>query len=332
MDKIVKKKIYDTLASVRSPYMYHLAVQLIRDFNKKQICGNVDLLRLYQRGVGPEEVKHFNKVLNIKKALYDYEYFNVCFLNNMVALCVRAVCEGYIPRIEIINSNGENVWEMLFQQPFSDVKTTGLKEVVVKQRDYLEVFPSFEEVYSRDRILYWGNAYRLFINFNDDVQQYIDDEIKTVIDDWKVLGVLCRGTDYIKTRPKGHPVQPDIQMFISKTKEFFEKGGYHKIYLATEDSRYDKAFREYFGEILLINKRQYYDNYYLSQNISLIKDVHFERDNDEYLKGLEYLSSLQILSHCQGLVAGNCSGTQAAVFWNNGAYEDQYVFDLGLYD
>ena len=59
--------------------------------------------------------------------------------------------------------------------------------------------------------------------------------------------------------------------------------------------------------------------------------MHFERENDEYLKGLEYLSSLYIVSQCKALIAGNCGGSQMAVFVNGGRHEYEHVFDLGMY-
>lgn len=83
--------------------------------------------------------------------------------------------------------------------------------------------------------------------------------------------------------------------------------------------------------MILVNKRNYYDNLYYYNNISYLADVHFNRENDEYLKGLEYLSSLNILSKCSGFIGGNCGGSQLAVFLNNLNYSETYVFNLGYY-
>ena len=110
-----------------------------------------------------------------------------------------------------------------------------------------------------------------------------------------------------------------------------ESEGYEYIYLATEDGRIDKAFRDVFGDKLLINNRNYYDEIYNNQKIELIKDVHFDRDNDDYLKGVEYLSSIVILSKCDSLLAGNCGGSQAAVFLNRLKYKKCNIYNLGLY-
>ena len=79
------------------------------------------------------------------------------------------------------------------------------------------------------------------------------------------------------------------------------------------------------------NKRTYYDRIMKEQSLVSIANVRFDRENDEHYKGLEYLSSLVILSRCQGLVAGNCGGTRMALFLNEGRYENCKVFDKGLY-
>lgn len=332
MKNKVKKAILNIIASVQPTALYCLLLRLLRLVKQSPVCGMSDLLRLYKGVVTKEKTEKYKKVMVFKKGLYDYEYFNICFLNNMLALCLRAVCEGYIPRIQILNSKGDNIWEMFFQQPFADIPDMHLPTTIIEDPHYLENFPAFEAVYNREVALQWGKVFSFFIRFNERSKAYIEEEIDGIIKGKNVLGVLCRGTDYIETKPKGHPVQPDLDSLIAKVEEVFKNGGYQYIYLATEDGRYDRAFRSVYGDRLLINKRKYYDRVYFDQKVSLIKDVHFNRDDDEYLKGIEYFSSLQILSKCQGLVAGNCSGTQAAVFWNNGNYKDIYIFDLGLYE
>lgn len=49
------------------------------------------------------------------------------------------------------------------------------------------------------------------------------------------------------------------------------------------------------------------------------------------LSGLEYLSSIILLSRCTALVGGNCGGTLGALFFNDEKYEFVHVFNLGLY-
>lgn len=86
--------------------------------------------------------------------------------------------------------------------------------------------------------------------------------------------------------------------------------------------------KEFKGKVL-INKRVWYDEYYNGHK--LIGEVHHKRKNDAYLSTLEYFSSVNLLSKCTGLVAGNCGGSVGAALLNNGKYEYMYIFNLGTY-
>ena len=39
----------------------------------------------------------------------------------------------------------------------------------------------------------------------------------------KVLGIRCRGTDYIKEKPKNHPVQPEISDVLREAKRIISE-------------------------------------------------------------------------------------------------------------
>ena len=294
------------------------------------IAGRCDLERIHRGKVTDREIRGFSKVLAIRKGYYDYEYFNVCFLNNVAVLCMKAFCEGFLPRVEICNSKGENLWESFFDQPFPDISTEG-KKVLVYDEKALEAFPLWDDIYDPRRRHEFIELYARFAILNSEAKHYVQSETDTLLPGRKVLGVLCRGTDYTATKPKGHPIQPEREQIIAKVREVFHSGAYEYVYLATEDSKYDALFRSEYGDRLLINRRNYYDKVFSEGELKLIKDVHFDRENDDYLKGLEYISSLQILANCDGLVAGNCGGTQAVVFWNGGKYREAHVFDGGLY-
>ena len=298
---------------------------------KKGKCGLAaycDLMRYSTGRIPADMISSFKRVRSISGGLYDYEYLNICFINNMLSIVLKSLNEGYLPRIDII-ANGKNLWEQFFKQPFESLYEN--KPVEVFNEKMVEAFPSWECIYKEDEVDFWGALYNDFLIFNDKTNDYIQDELNTIIGDRRVLGVLCRGTDYLLEKPKNHPVQPELNEIIVKAREMFDEGGYEYMYLATEDSKFDEAFREEFKAKMLVNKRKYYDKIFDSQNLELIKDVHFDRENDEYLKGIEYLSSLYILANCKALVAGNCGGTQAAVFLNRNKYEKKYIFDLGLY-
>ncbi len=297
--------------------------------NRQWLAGRCDLQR-FSKGKTIE--KGLNQtVLEIKKGLYDYEYFNICFLNNMLSIILKNASEGKVSRVNVVNQKGENIWDSFFVQPYFDldIHDWNREDCAYKMA---EPFPAFDEIFSDRRIKQWGSVYKKFVRFNERTQKYADDEVQNVLGDGKrTLGVLCRGTDYTESKPKGHPVQPELSEVMDLVEQKMDSLHCEVIYLATEDGKIDRLFRERFGEKVRINKRMYYDEIFDENKLNLIKDVHFDREDDDYLKGVEYLSSIYILSKCNALIAGNCGGSQTAVFMNGGAYEETHIYNLGLY-
>lgn len=80
------------------------------------------------------------------------------------------------------------------------------------------------------------------------------------------------------------------------------------------------------------NKRTYYgEAHYSNREINLIGQIHFDRENDNYLKVTGYLSSMIILSKCDAIVVGNGGGTLFAVL-NSETVKNRCVFDKGHYE
>ncbi len=167
---------------------------------------------------------------------------------------------------------------------------------------------------------------RDFCRLKPEPAAYIQNEIQTILRDDRVLGIVRRGTDYIGT---GMAKQPELTVMIAEARQWMEQYHYTKIYLATEDERIFDKFNEAFPNQILVNKRTYYDKAMTDQNVKWIGQVHFNRENDDYYKGLEYLSSIYILSKCQALLAGYCGAGNMAMLLNGGKYEKIKVYDLG---
>lgn len=325
-----KEEIIAKLSGILSDRQYIKIRKKIIQSKMAWCIGECDLHQV-EKGTLDTNINTSDIVVNMKKGIYDYEYFNVCFLNNVISFIIMSVAEKKIPRIEILNENGENIWEQFFVQPYSYLAVEACESMEV-ECDNAYVFPNWDEVFSEKRVKLWGKIYQKYVIFNQRTQDYIDSEVRNVLKKQRVLGVLLRGTDYIACKPKGHPVQPDLNDVIKMIQEKIEKLKCDKVYLATEDSKIQKELEKEFPGKILINKRVYYDKVYKHDKCEWIRDVHFDREHDNYLKGLEYLSSLTILSRCNALIAGNCGGTQMAVFLNDNKYEEKYIFDLGLYE
>ncbi|MCR5624745.1 MAG: hypothetical protein K6G11_05815 [Lachnospiraceae bacterium] len=292
------------------------------------LAAQCDMERIYTKRF--KEKTDFKECCVINRGLYDYQYFNICFMNNMLASIVKCHMNGVLPEVGFKNDAGINIWEQFFEQP------CGVGENLRKTPvdfECGELFPKFDEIYDKQRVKRWHRLYSRYIKLNKTSRKYIGNELKELdIKNRRVLGVLCRGTDYLKLRPKGHPVQPEISTVLKDTEEKLKEWGCDYIYLATEDSKIQKQFKDKFGDRVLENKRVYYDKVFDKDGLDFIKDVHFERENDDYLKGLEYISSMYILSRCDNIIAGNCGGSQFAVFMNGGRYNNSLIYNYGLYE
>ena len=272
------------------------------------------------------------KVMIINDMMWEGKYFNVAVLNNLLGLVVYCLYLGYIPIIQI-NEKDEDAfsWDWYFKQPLEDftkdIRIKSYKTLTKKRVGFSGewFFEQSGESYAR-----WRFIYQTFTLLNDKTREYIDSENILLGDLNNVLGVLMRGTDYISLKPAGHPAQPEKTEVIDKAREALLRNQYRAIYMATDDETYFNAFAEEFGnDMILSNKRVYYDKKYIPGD--LIGSIHFDREDDNYKKGLEYLSSMILLSRCDSLVAGNCGGTRFALLYAEKPYLDCEIFNKGVY-
>lgn len=277
---------------------------------------------------------HPRQIMRITKGEFSYEYFNFCYLHNILSLMLYAVYHRAIPLVCINESEKDLIqWEWYFHQP--EFPSAGIRESASSDCPHVTASfqPRFQDIYDPSLVRLWGKLYENFVRLNDTTRKYVDAEYQTLFSKKRqVLGVICRGTDYTSLHPPGHPVQPPVEDVIALCREQLKSGAYDAIYLATEEKQIRDAFCEAFPGMILENKRRYYDEiYYKDDSIQYIKDVRFDRDNNNYWMGLEYLSSILLLSRCTALIGGNCGGTMAALFFNNGRYRYTHIFNLGLY-
>ncbi len=226
----------------------------------------------------------------------------------------------------------KNAWEFYFEQPsgYSLEEIYKSKNIILSESEIPNEGPndSMEFLCNQDGQLdYWRDICQKNIRLKKDVSKIVDKEYQTLISpEDKVLGVLARGTDYMKLKPAHHPVQPEIDDIINKSKEVMEQLCCNKIFLATEDINIVAKFRVAFGDRMITNNQCYvqYKGGYISENYST-------RDNDKYKRGLEYLTTIVILSRCNCIVAGRTSGTVGASLLSKG-WEYSYFFDYGNYE
>lgn len=266
-----------------------------------------------------EELKKTNKnKVAIKKLMPDFDWF--CFYNTVfhidaIAHIIYELAQGNIPYVD----DTWHVWQQMFEQPVFELEEgEQLSDLNPSDVDFtLHTASSIAQCRIVRKV--WYKLINDFSRLNKNEKEYIDNEIRDILGQGKkVLGVVCRGTDYKDVKWKA---QPDIPIVIAEVKQWMQKYGYDKVYLATEDKTIYEQFEEALPGKILTNKRTYYDEAIKNQGKTWIGEVSFERDNDNYLKGIEYLSSIYILANCDALLAGHCGASGMALLLNGEKYE-----------
>lgn len=254
----------------------------------------------------------------------------------------EAIRKGCIPVVDMQNNfnvylpedkiGKENAWEYYFEQPMGyglqDIKWS--RNILFGSGDVPEAFPYNDVKFASGEsgeLKYWQELVGRYIRLNAKTATYIRElEQRLFTPEDRIVGVKCRGTDYLRAKPAGHPRQPSVDEIIYKTEEVMRDKQCNKIFLATEDETIYAAFTAHFKDAVVTNKTEYV--HYEKGPIGQV--VYREDTKEKYLEGLEYLSQIIILSRCNCFVAGLTSGTVGAMLLTKG-YEYSYIFDLGLY-
>lgn len=224
-----------------------------------------------------------------------------------------------------------NAWEFFFNQP----KGVGLNEIQIEKIADKKCTPFRPGPYS-GRAFYddlYGDKtfWRKFVSKEIKVR----DSLRKQTEDWwnnafskneRVLGVLCRGTDYLRLKPTGHAKQPEPMQCVEKTKELMREWNCNRVYLSTEDKDILALFQRELPETITFFEKEYVKD---SGN-GYVTQVHFNRTEDARKQGEEYLTQILILSKCTCLLAGPCGGTIGAELFTRG-FEKEYIWDLGVY-
>lgn len=274
-------------------------------------------------------------VCSIQKGEWEFPLFQMYFMTEMISLSIDCLSKGYLPQIDYINKEGINLWEQFLVQP-CEVLGRNINHSTEKVSELTKANFSIPVFLTDEDIAIYNKIICHFVVLNDATNDYFNDEYEKLFNNkGKIIGVLCRGTDYTVNKPKNHPVQPEVSEIIEKVRETIIKYSCTYIYLATEEESIKKQFEEAFPGKILTNKRKYYDGFYDLKkdggDDTRISWVHFDRNNDSYYKSLEYFSSINLLSKCDLLVAGNTGGSRMAMVLNNNRYEYAYLFDKGVY-
>lgn len=227
--------------------------------------------------------------------------------------------------------NRYNAWNFFFESKHSpDIKKLcSMGNVIVSDGIARFDFPDYDLLMENDyghlSLERWRYLLSKYIKIKKDIESAVCSFSKKYIKPYKVLGVLCRGSDYLLLMPKKHPIQPDPQEVICEARRAMNEYHFDKIFLATEDKKIFFKFQETFQ-----NKMIYYSKPCIEYiNGFYIKNVNFNTQ-ERYRNGRDYLISMLILSCCNGLIGGITSGLITALLFSN-HYDYVYYWRMGYY-
>lgn len=98
--------------------------------------------------------------------------------------------------------------------------------------------------------------------------------------------------------------------------------------MVTEDGNiYDELVKDFGNSIRIVSYDSFVRNYE-GKDVLSKSDV---LDDDKKQRGQKYLVKMILLSRCKYLISSITQGSKFSYSLNGGKYEDEYIFDLGLY-
>ncbi len=249
---------------------------------------------------------------------------------------------GLIPIVDMQNEKNpyleeqevgkKNAWEFYFNQPaqitLKDIE--GKENVIYAEEAQLEECPTDSmEFYTNDfAVNFWRKIYRENIVLNEESKKHIEEQYTKLFgnEHQKILGCICRGTDYVERRAYKHPIQPKVEALIHEAKEFMLVNAYDKIFLATEDEFILEQFKEAFGEKLIYVEQQRYKD----GSIPLARQQEFATRTNRRIEGLNYLTAIYLLAECDSLIGSRCGITTISYIISKG-FEYTHLWNLGRY-
>lgn len=256
-----------------------------------------------------------------------------------VESCARyAKSRGFIPVISLkrmgdkcfySDFDGDDVWSKFFNQP----EKYSMDEVMNSSHVYCSpgfyngsVMSSIMDGKSgAEDALEWPHGV-----YNEQVSRCISEKEKQFLPyPEQTLGVLARGTDYVKTHLPNHPIHASLDMLCEKIDECLKQWNLKYIYVATEDASYCRELKKRYRERVFFTDQERYE----VEDGELLSELHKRQQTKRsgFDIGMDYILSIDLLSKCNSLIAsGGCGGLSEAVRQNGSRYNNVYVFDLGV--
>lgn len=229
----------------------------------------------------------------------------------------------------------DNPWEYFWCQPipYTIEEVYSSRRVILSKRRWYEPGNLGYSVEAHQDLETIQAYHRLSaqVPLNSQTKQYIDrwrDELFS--GRGRILGVSLRRGGYAKAdyyHAPDHPIQPEPERLADIVAKRLEEWNMDTVFLTTEEELYIELFQNVFGGRLIYLPRMRYHGWktYPSDQDPLYLP------EQRYQTALDYLTEMELLSSCNGLIGSITSGLRYAIIQNNGAFEHLEVLDCGRY-
>lgn len=263
----------------------------------------------------------------------------ISFLLYFVAVAYDKEDKNVIPVLDTAIAGDENqfnngtyndVWGMFFEpvSEYSLEEVYNSKYVVVGQEGKMGANPYLMYVEYHSNI---GSLMKKYLKLNQGINSYCKkarDKLKIKKSD-KVLGVVGRGTDFHNPGVATlHTLPLDPKGIVDKAREVYEDGGYDYIFLATEDQEVFDTFME--SDLRNVTRYIEQKRYSIDADKELLHNKYIEENEagkrDGYEEAKVYISILEMLRRCNGIVAStDCGAVDYAMAMTDNELEDLYI-------
>lgn len=243
----------------------------------------------------------------------------------------------------------KNGWNYYFKN-FSDYAFADIQEakniVLGKGRNPLDGTVFFDNTAINIAFLKdWYDLDRKYFVLNPDLQARFEKTTSTLLDGKRVLGVMIRDGYMVLAEARernaaeyqkhpgigGHPKQPTIDELIENIEMYLEKWQCEYVFVVAETSYVVDILRQRFGDRFITTDRERRNvKSLVLEEYNSASSVYYER-NAMVDINTDYLEEIFVLSKCNALYAGKCSGSIVASLWNRGEYEHIVIKSDGLY-
>lgn len=263
----------------------------------------------------------------------------ISFLLYFVAVAYEKKDKNVIPVLDTAIAGDENqfnngiyndVWGMFFEpvSEYSLEEVYNSKNVVVGQEGKMGANPYLMYVEYHSNI---GPLMKKYLKLNREIDAYCEN-VRDGLDipnGAKILGVVGRGTDFNNPGVAAlHTLPLDPKGIVDKARTIYESGGYDYIFLATEDQEVFDTFMK--SDLASVTKHIEQKRYSIDANKELLHNKYLEENEsgkrDGYEEAKVYISILEMLRRCNGIVAStDCGAVDYAMAMTDNELEDLYI-------